>query len=60
MDIGAIADASVALSLSETQQAAGTMVLKNALECERSEGASLIQCIQDSVVPSDHILDMLV
>lgn len=35
-------------------------ILKNALECERSEGASLIQCIQDSVVPSDHILDMLV
>lgn len=60
MEVGAIADLSVAMSLSETKQAAGTLVMKRALNSEQAEGASLVQCLQESAPPSGHVLDVLV
>lgn len=61
MDVSAVADLSVSMSLSKTQQAAGTMVLQKAMDSAQTEGASLIQCMQDSAVPpSGHVLDVLV
>ncbi len=61
MDVSGVADLSVSMSLSETQQAAGTMVLKKAMNSAQAEGTSLIQCMQSSTVPSSgHVLDALV
>lgn len=60
MDVGAIADASMALSLSNTRQAVGTTLLKRTIDLEQTEGAELIQCMQNGTVPSDHILDRVV
>ncbi|MVB11214.1 putative motility protein [Caprobacter fermentans] len=59
MDVGSIADASMAMSMANTQQAVGTTVLRKTLDMEQTEGISLIQSMQESA-PSNHILDMLV
>lgn len=59
MDVSAIADASVSLSLSQLQGDVGTVVLKSALDFEQSSGESMIQEMEK--VPSfGHTLDMLV
>ena len=60
MDVGAIADASIAMNLSNVQHEAGTAVLRKSLDAERAQGTSLIQCLQESVPPADHLLDVLV
>lgn len=60
MDVGAIADTSMAMSLINTKQAVGTAVLRQTMDIQQTEGASLIQCMQDSTVSSGHILDRLV
>lgn len=59
MDVSAIADMSVGLSLAQTQDAASTLVLKSAIEFEQSSAQQAVQ-MMDSIPPSDYMLDMKV
>ena len=59
MDVTSIADLSTQLSLSQTQDAASTLVLKSAVEFEKSSGEAAAQMLY-SIPPSDCILDMKV
>lgn len=59
MDVSAIADASVSLSLSQIQGDVGTTVLKSALDFQQSSNESMVQMM--NTVPSfGHTLDMKV
>lgn len=59
MDVSSIADTSMNLSLSKTQNAVGTIMLKKTLDYQQSSSESMIQ-MMGSVPSFGHTLDMLV
>jgi hypothetical protein len=59
MDVTSIASASIDLSLSKVQAAAGTMVLRRSMDLAQEDGAALLQSVQ-APPSSGHLLDRLV
>ena len=59
MDVSSIASASIDLSLSKVQEAAGTMVLRRSMDLAQEDSTTLLQSVQ-SPPSSGHLLDLLV
>lgn len=59
MDVSSIASASIDMSLSKVQDAAGTMVLRRSMDLAEEGSATLLQSIQPPP-SSGHLLDLLV
>lgn len=57
MDVSSIADMSQSLSLTQTQDMASALVLKNAVDFEKTAGEETVQLL-NSIPPSSHLLDM--
>ncbi len=59
MDLSAMIDMSSGISLAQTQEAASTLVLKSALDFQKSSGEETAQML-NSIPPSEYKFDMKV